>query len=109
MLVSSGRLGDYLLGCERRTGNSILFRSPRSQIHDLTTLRAEWTPGVCFPSRGLVAQGTGHGFSVTLEPNEVQSPERSLISAPGRLLGFLNLRPRIFERHGSVEEEGLGR
>jgi hypothetical protein len=108
MLVSSGGLRDDHLSCERRTGNTILFRSPRSQIRDLTTLGAEWTPGICFPRRGLVAQGTSHGFSVTLESNEVQSPERALILAPSRVLGFLNLRPRIFERHGSVEEEGFG-
>lgn len=79
MLVSGGRLGNDQLGCKRRTWNTILFSGPRSQIRDLTTLRTEWTPGICFPCRGLVAQGTGHGRSVTSEPNEVQSLERRLI------------------------------
>jgi hypothetical protein len=93
---------------ERRTWNTIVFGGPRSQIRDLTTLGTEGTPGICFPSRGLLAQGTSHRCSVTSETNEVQLLERRLISALGFMLRFLNLGPGIFERHGSVEEEGLG-
>jgi hypothetical protein len=52
--------GDRLC-CERRTWNAVLFRGPRSQIRDLTTLRTEGTPGIGFPTRGLPAQGTSHG------------------------------------------------
>ena len=96
------------LSCERWTWDTVLFSSPRSQIRDLTTLGTEGTPGICFPSRGLLAQGTSHGCSVTSETNEVQLPERRLISALGFMLSFLNLGPGIFERHSSVEEESLG-
>jgi hypothetical protein len=60
------------------------------------------------PKSWVGGTGDKSWISVTLESNEVQSPERALILAPGRVLGFLNLRPRIFERHGSVEEEGFG-
>jgi hypothetical protein len=88
-LVSCGGLGDDHLGGERWTWNTVLFRSPGSQVRDLTTLRTEWTPGVCIPGRGLVAQGAGHGCSVTSEPSEVQSLERGLLlrhwSWPGDL------------------------
>ncbi len=108
MLVSGGGVGNNQLGCKRRTWNTILFRGPRSQIRELTTLRTEWTPGICFPCRGLVAQGTGHGRSVTSKPNEVQSLDRRLISSPGCLLGFLNLGPGIFERDGSIKDQSLG-
>ena len=66
-------LRDDRLCCERRTWNAVLFRGPRSQIRDLTTLRTEGTPGVGFPTRGLPTQGTSHGCSVTPELNEVQS------------------------------------
>lgn len=97
MLVFGGGLGNDQLGCKRRTWNTVLFRSPCSQIRDLTTLRTEWTPRICFPCRGLVAQGAGHGRSVTSEPNEVQSLEGRLISSSGCLLGFLDLGPRVFE------------
>lgn len=55
MLVSSEGLGNDQLSCKRRTWNTILFRGPRSQIRDLTTLGTEGTPGICFPSRGLPA------------------------------------------------------
>ena len=96
------------LSYERRTWNAIVFSSPRPQIRDLTTLGTEGTPGICFPSRGLLAQGTSHGCSVTSETNEVQLPERRLISALRLMLSFLNLGPGIFERHSSVEEESLG-
>ena len=96
------------LSYERRTWNTVLFSGPRSQIRDLTMLGTEGTPGICFPSRGLLAQGTSHGCSVTSETNEVQLPERRLISALGFMLSFLNLGPGIFERHSSVEEESLG-
>jgi len=73
MFVCRGGLGDGRLTGERRTWDTVLFRSPRSEIRDLTTLGAEWTPGVCLPSRGSAAQGADHGCSVTSEPNEVQS------------------------------------
>jgi hypothetical protein len=96
------------LSYERRTWNAIVFSGPRPQIRDLTTLGTEGTPGICFPSRGLLTQGTSHGCSVTSETNEVQLPERRLISALGFMLSFLNLGPGIFERHSSVEEESLG-
>ena len=46
MLVTSRGLGDDHLSCERRTGNTVLFRGPRSQIRDLAALTTEWTPGV---------------------------------------------------------------
>jgi hypothetical protein len=108
MLVSSEGLGNDQLGCKRRTWNTILFSGPRPQIRDLTTLGTEGTPGICFPSRGLLTQGTSHECSVTSETNEVQLPERRLISALGFMLSFLNLGPGIFERHSSVEEESLG-
>ncbi len=64
------------LSYERRTWNTVLFSGPRSQIRDLTMLGTEGTPGICFPSRGLPAQGTGHECSVTSETNEVQLLER---------------------------------
>jgi hypothetical protein len=96
------------LSYERRTRNAIVFSGPRPQIRDLTTLGTEGTPGICFPSRGLLAQGTSHGCSVTSETNEVQLPERRLISALEFMLSFLNLGPGIFERHGSVKDQSLG-
>lgn len=96
------------LSYERRTWNAIVFSGPRPQIRDLTTLGTEGMPGICFPSRGLLAQGTSHGCSVTSETNEVQLPERRLISALEFMLSVLNLGPGIFERHSSVEEESLG-
>ncbi len=72
LLVFRGGLGDDHLSCERGTWNTVLFRGPRSQIRELASLRAEWTPGVGFPGCGLVAQGTSHGFTVTSEMSEVQ-------------------------------------
>lgn len=45
--------------------------------------------------------------SVTPEPNEVQPMKHRMISAWAYLLSFLNLGPCIFQRHGSVKEEGL--
>ena len=93
MFISRGGFGDGHLGCERRTRNTIPFRSPCSQIRDLTTLRTEWTPGVCFPSRGLVAQGTSHGLSVTSEMSEVQSPEPVVHISAGVCAGLSQPSP----------------
>jgi hypothetical protein len=72
-LVARGGLEDAHLSRERRTRNAILFRGPRSEIRDLTTLGTEWTPRVCIPRRGSAAKGAGHGCSVTSDQNEVQA------------------------------------
>jgi hypothetical protein len=107
MIGSSGRLGDGRVGREPSRWNAVLFCSPGSKIRDLTTLGTEWAPRIFFPRRGPTAQGTGHERSVTPAPNEVQPMKHRMISALGYSLGFLNLGPRIFQRHGSVEDEGL--
>lgn len=87
LLVFRGRLGDDHLSRERRTWNTVLFGSPRSQIRELASLRAEWTPGVGFPSCELAALGAHHGYSVMPEPNGVQLLKRPFIAAqPSTLL-----------------------
>ncbi len=64
--------GDDDLSRERRAWDAVLFGGPRSKIRELTALGTEWTPGVYFPRRGLMAQRANHEISVLPDSSEVQ-------------------------------------
>lgn len=91
-LAVVGRFRNTSVRSEWRTGNAVLFCCPCSQVRDLTTFRAEWSPGVFFP-RGWLATGWA------------QHENRLALRG---LLGFLDFGPCILERDSSVENEYLG-
>ena len=86
VVVPLQRVGKRGIYREGGVWYAITFRRPGAEVGHLTSFRAEGTPGVAFPSAGLVAEGTGHArHCTTLNPRIGQLSARADLMCGGDL------------------------